>query len=104
MTLSNYQWKRFVERGETTDVFDELKADSYLCERILHVYYQEATNALTTLKKIPDESVPPHIKLTLIRRWEQIKDLIRSAFQNGINADTQAGISKLFDAPNPFIR
>lgn len=102
-TLGSYQWKRFVERGETNDERDESRADSYLCVQVLQTYYEEAENSLGHLRKIGDDRIPLHIKTALISRWEQIKMLIRSAVQNGINPWTQAQIDETFDAPSPFV-
>lgn len=90
-----------MERGETTEESDEATADSYLCVQVLQVYLQEAENALEHLRQIPDVKVPPHIKLTLTRRWEQIQALIRSAYQNGVNVYTKAHTHKTFDLPSP---
>lgn len=85
-----------MQSGETTDEGDESRADSYLCTGVLHVYYEEAELALGHLRKISDDKIAPHIKDVLIQRWEQIKDLIRSAHDNGINSETHAYLSGCF--------
>jgi len=93
---------QFVETGETTAERDESRADSFICVKILQPYYEDAKSASEQLEKIGDR-MPREIRQTLIRRWEQIKVLIRSAFENGINKYTQAHMHEEFDAPNPFL-
>ena len=92
-----------MERGETGNERDESSVDSYICTHILRPYYDEAKYAEERLKKIGDNKIPLHIKITLIRRWCQIKDLIRSAFQGGINPQTQDQMLEIFDAPSPYV-
>lgn len=89
--------------GETADEHDESRADSYLCVQVLQVYYEEAERASEHLKNIGNDKISPLIKFTLIKRWEQIKAMIRSAFQSGINPWTQAHMHETFDDPSPFV-
>ena len=72
------------------------------CVKILKLYYEDAERALEQLNKIGDK-VPGEIRQTLIRRWEQIRVMIRSAFEKGINPYTQAHIHEYLDASSPFV-
>ena len=91
-----------MEQGETNARDDESKADAYLCEHVLKAYYEEAVFAIAQLKKIEDSiNIPLFVRNALIRRWEQIRTLIRSAFQNGINFETQLRAHGTFDLPPP---
>ena len=76
-------------------------ADAYLCD-IMRIYYEEAGLSLEFMSKLADSQVSPHIRSTLTRRWEQIRALIRSAFQNGINPCTQSVYYQKFDTPPPI--
>lgn len=89
-----------MECGETSDEDDDSRADLYLCG-VLRTYYEEAACALERLRTIGDDKIPSHIKNALTMRWEQIKVLIGSAFQNGINSKTQFEMRHVFDAPIP---
>ena len=88
-----------MESGEATDESDEWNADTYLCNHVLQVYYKESENALKYLREVGNDKIAPSVKVALIRRWEQIKYLIRSAFENGINPRVQAHMYKIFDKP-----
>ena len=88
---------RFVKSGGTTDDHDEWKADNYLCVQVLQVYYDESETALKYLDDVGDDTIPTYMKIALKKRWEQIKSLIRLAFENGINPQIQANNCKIFD-------
>jgi len=53
------------------------------------VYFEEAEAAIECLERLQD--VLPHGPSDLlIKRWRQVRDLVREAFTNGINERTQA--------------
>ena len=85
-----------MQHGSTTEERDESKADAYLCIEILQLYDTEAGIALKLLNQIGDEKIPSHVKKALTTRWNQIKNLILSAFENGVNPWTQANMQGEF--------
>ena len=98
-TLSDDQWREFVRTGKTVVVDDEDRADKFLCENILLPYHTETELALGHLRAIGDDKITSVIRRVLLMRWEQIQDLIRSAFSNGLNHSTQVQYHMFFDAP-----
>lgn len=88
---------QFINTGETTAEQDEAKADHFICTQILKPYYQDANSAIKHLWRIRDR-MPTHVRETLMRRWEQIRVMIRAAFENGTNKITQAQLHMDFDA------
>ena len=80
---------------------DEDRADQYLCVNVLLPYYRRAELVLERLRVIGDDTIAPGIRSLLLKRWDQIRQLIRSAFQNGLNQNTRFQHYKAFDAPIP---
>lgn len=75
---------------------DELKADSWICYKILDECKVEAEYSLEMLEdeRIMNSDFTEAMRATLIKRWTQIKWLILEAFRNGINDDTKNAFSE----------
>lgn len=82
-----HQWKEFVNGVYKHDPVDEQKVNVSIVRRIMDVYYAEAKKSLKRLKTL-DSTIEPRQRAILIKRFVQIQDLIKEAFQNSFNADT----------------
>ena len=100
-TLSNRDWKKFVEgkEAEMDEERDESKANAYVCQNILDAYYSEATNALECFEEeeFRDYALPKTISTTLTQRWTQIRSMIRDALKNDIDALTRQALGHRID-------
>lgn len=96
LTTNVGRFKQFVAGKEIDKDREESKADSFIALQILQVYYETAENTIKYLEE--DESTLPEVaRMTLIKRWKQIRRLIQQAFLNGINKHTQAQTYKIFN-------
>ena len=100
-TLALDEWEEFVLFGQVNNQGDEDRADQYLFVSVLLPYYKRAELALERLKVIGDDMIAPGIRNVLLRRWDQIRRLIRSAFQNGLSQNTRLQHYKALDASAP---
>lgn len=81
-----HQWKNFVNGVYEHDPVDEQKVNVFIVRRIMDVYYAEAKESLKRLKSL-ESAIEPQ-RAILIKRFIQIQDLVKEAFQNSFNADT----------------
>lgn len=101
-TLKIAVWNKFVAGRDVKDDQDESKADLFIVSRILQVYYETAEKALRDLENTGD-LLPSAPRGTLMRRWEQIKELIREAFRGGINTRTKEQTYAVFGDNSPLL-
>ena len=75
LTLSFRNWKRYIAGLSVDDPEDEVKADKFVVERILEVYAEEASHALSCLNDV-GKDIGEGQKDVLVRRWGQIGKMV----------------------------
>lgn len=95
-TLGNKDWRKFVQgkENEMEEEKDESKADGYITVRILNGYADEARKALAGLAKY-GTSFPEYPRSTLTKRWTQIEELVKGAYDNSINVWTREALGDI---------
>lgn len=73
---------------------DESKADAYITVRILHGYAEEAKKALAGFSKY-GSAFPEYPRSTLIKRWTQVSDLVKEAYESSINIWTREALGDM---------
>lgn len=92
-TLGNKDWQKFVQgkENEVQGERDESKADAYITTRILNQYADEARKALARLAQYAT-SFPEYHRSILTKRWTQIEELVKEAYDNSINVWTREAL------------
>ncbi|KAI9879918.1 MAG: hypothetical protein M1830_006585 [Pleopsidium flavum] len=76
-TLSPYYWRKYVAGADLPpEVRDESKADALIWGRLIEPYLREVESALERLRG-EEGMVPEGVSAVLVRRWEQIGELLR---------------------------
>lgn len=117
LTMPPARWKRFVDGRDTspspsnttTPSAQVIAADTYITTHILLIYFQEACRAIRDLRMDPPPQATPVTSVTpallpedgdvrdvLVRRWVEIREMVLSAFRNGINEVTRAEMEEVF--------
>ncbi|SLM38471.1 SET domain [Lasallia pustulata] len=94
-TLGNKDWRKFIEgkENEMEEMRDESKADYFIAVRVLDGYADEATKALAGFAKY-GSAFPEYPRSTLKKRWMQIAELVKEAYDNSINDLTREALGR----------
>ena len=95
--MNTARWKRFVKGGEEQDR-EKMEADGYIAKNVLVVYFEEACDTISVLRT-EGRRLPPSVRDLLMRRWTQIRELVRKAFNDSIHPKVQADLGNRFDVP-----
>ena len=95
-TMNLARWKQFVQGRDPNPKPGKIDMDAYICRNILLIYHQEVVAAIKILEA-GDINLPTHIQHVLLRRWRQIREMIISAFCNGIDTETRSQFYQEFD-------
>lgn len=92
LTLRAKEWRQYVQGQFEEDEQSETAADVMLWQRVLTVYDCEATSAITHIEDViwKGTEIPASILATTLKRWIQMRGLIREAVSNSINKCTRA--------------
>ena len=84
LILNDKDFGRFVHGQKGDDERDEAEANEFIATKILQVYNWEAEEALQALEVLDDVGIQVQ-KRTLVKRWAQIKKMVRRAYGNGVD-------------------
>lgn len=81
------------------DAKDQQDAENFLASKVLQPYFEEANNAEQCLvqMKIKLPGLSPGLADLALRRWRQIKLLLRESVYHGLNDPVRRDVLKIFD-------